>query len=886
MKSSLLSCGALFALSGFTLSLMPAVQGQPVGGVVSEVELPSSRAAGARVSGFYYDNQYYIAFSVSQADDFHHNYGPAVFYGETAFGTNTDGTTDTSELIFKDAQKVNLAGFPISNGPYDTWHMAAALSSQTTPYVFWTNTKDNEGDVASLSVVQMYPSPQAGAAPTFSKVVPAPGDIVNALDNVVDVAIAPYADDLYLIYARGGDYNDIAVVRFSDDQGEFEFEALIDLPFDWVQGGQNGTIASIDAANVTLDDGSEAILVAAVTMPDKNSFWIMAWLWDPSAPDTQVIPHYTLYNPDSVAIENYIPTIRVAYGSLPGLIPANAATLAVYFLQDANNTAGWMHQVTALTFPDSLPGTVQQDLNVGLNGWISLSGSPFLGDPLWWTAFTAPMPVPASSNSNDSGYQPVHQFLNLGFIGPNDALSEHNNTMISNLSLILTPTLNELQDFTPPTWNTVDSDEQAELINSWNLLGVIAGFPPILKDTEISGNPPSLVIVDYGTSDTTTSSIESQTSVGVSVGASYKFISASAGYSHATKSGTSESATTKISVTTGIGNPDPDRTYTSSLDQGYLVVSIPSLQQGLYEVHAFDGTDLNMTTLSMWINGVDISFFPFSLSDPSSSMGTHTPQALLDWPVVNGQTISWPQLDDVKSWSEPISTWQSGYDSNYLNSGGQTVGITSGAITTMTLNQDNTQGYSSEVSNSFNSSVSAIFGFDMSMSMTSSVSTTFGSETGITINYPSPVGFDSKLSIQVQPILTTRDTSSSDVPNWIPTVFQNSAPWLLTWRVTDYPLQDDRGQSAFLGEYYATPEQYQSGWRYFFDFMSWIYQSGNTVGWSYWSNFGDWLWIDLDSTPGNLYLYRDSNATWYYSSAGIYPWLYNFSTNTWETAPL
>jgi hypothetical protein len=794
------SLGSIVALIIFFLLLSGSPLTAQIQGSLSEVSFPGSRDYGSRISSFYYENQYYVAYNLSDSSNpFSVKYAPALYWGLPSIPAGSQ------TLKFQNAQKVDILSPNAGKNNTNTWHMAAGLVAGI-PYIFQFNcSKDSAKTLQSISYEKVIPGKLQSDPPTFSKTIYLPSSIVSEIGNVQDVAVTTMGPEMVMFIARANP-SDIVALRFNG------YSTPVFYPELNFTGSVNANIQSIDATNVTLLSGQQEMVIAAVTLDSYDNSHVTAWMWN-GTKLTSAINGTSLTQPDyEYGTDNKYtssqfssPAVRLAYGPATGLPTVNSCTVffggtpvnaAPYFFPTlmgtqlelpTSSTAGGVYQSTAWSVLDS--------------SWIVANDDPF---PYNWTAFTAAIPGPSyqSSPNSTAPYNYVGQYITLVQCGQNEMASgDTNNLMTSSLALELRPTAGStgIKSYPSSHWNDYTGAGQKSVVQGWNLLGIITGVPPLPEGTVVSDT--DVLSISYLNSGTSATSQVSNTSVGVSgsIGTEKVVnVSASAGYSYASKVGTKTSNTFSLNLNISFPPPANASTYDNVSDLGYLIVSEPVYYSGTYEVYAYDGiTDFGISTFSIWASGGNITAIPFYLDSPNTPIAGY-PTSVYSFPTdSNGDPlVSWPLITDITAWeknSPPTlpsltnikSLFQAGSSPQNIN-GAQTQNDTL-TITASELNENSTQ-----TTNKIDIGAGLKFlgigaSTSDSLALTSSLTTSFSSSTGIEIAYPVLSAAQGYKQITIEPILDVKHTQSAE-SNWIPTIFQGSSPWLLSWQVlSDVP---------------------------------------------------------------------------------------------------
>lgn len=481
--------------------------------------------------------------------------------------------------------------------------------------------------------------------------------------------------------------------------------------------------------------------------------------------------------------------------------------------------------------------------------------------------------------SGEANYQQLSQYLSYAsFDG-----KSFGNAITSSVTMQLTPVNTNTQFVNTNQYTTLSVDDQFALAESWTLLGVVTGIPPFVSE-QTGSTVTAILEINYSTEDSESNTISNQTSIGMSVGTDGKLIKASAGFKNTTLAATTTGES--VSLSFAIQNvADTNGSYNYLSNQGLLIVSTPQIEQGLYAVKAYDGTDLGFNTLAQWFSGSDIVSFPFQLSDPNAEI-SNSIAPLRSFPVSDGDNTiaSWPLLTDIEDWQNQPTTATTGLGTLLYN-GVQTIAASVNSASAETLSSSDLVTYTSTITNELNGTAGllSLFNFTGSISTTSTQTSIEQNATTFTWNYPLLPDSSPYSSFQIQPVIYNRDLSV-DQPSWIPTVFESSDPWLLTWDVIDLVEKTGDGVNRYLGSFVADQPLEADGWRYYNDFKQWAFYLSGSPQWNYLNDFNSWVFASADSTPDNAFLYISETDTWLYSNALLYPWYYDYSDDTWKYA--
>lgn len=340
---------------------------------------------------------------------------------------------------------------------------------------------------------------------------------------------------------------------------------------------------------------------------------------------------------------------------------------------------------------------------------------------------------------------------------------------------------------------------------SWQLLGIIMGFPPYYPNG-CSGTPLGNIFVQYGQdqSNTITTAGSAQASFGISLGKSFgppKTPFASIGFSIA------DSFAQTLSNTTTLSKSFYEKLSAASSDlegnTAWGVFLVPYMRNNLYELIAPDGTtDMDYELYYMYIDSdsSSVQCLPFDMTAPGSDnngyfKGITTPD----------KKNSYPNSKDFESWADGIydlgTVSTKDYDMVFTNSvtGGGDGGSQAYTISKAVLGSDTH-------SNTLKITLSAkFFGFGTEDSFTlttsTAVSSTVKNNMGVSCglppcndNDPLPADFDNYLYLITDRFFLLNPKTINCF--WIPDSCKEKGikqlPWCLTWHVDSYTKEVDK----------------------------------------------------------------------------------------------
>ncbi len=773
MKLKLLLLSLAFVFTGAHIPLPAQIQGNQ-----GNFTLPGGKDYFSRVSGFTYGGQYYIAYGNATSS----GVNPALFYGGASLSSSTPPV-----LTLANAQSVNIPGLPNNN---TSWHMATGIV-QNAPYIFQFNYAPNNdflspATLLSITYEKMIPPVIAGNAPTFSAIKTAPSSLVSNFFPIHDVAGASLGSSMYLFLdqvVQG--QSSIALLNYAG-----EGTGGVQLLGTNIFAGQASPqpITSLDATSVTLASGEQAIVLVACLNDNGNNVQVLAWLFSgnvgsPVYPLTLAQPQNTLFNP----------SVRLAYGPATGTAKTNSCTLFLGSEIGGFGPGGNQVQTTQINLPASLSGGGLSQASPWRNlsaRWLNnFAGGPFLF-PYDWTVFSVPMPTSTSSN----GYANVDQYLALVEFQDGITSSTGYDSFVTSMTqqLIVNPTTAG-QTWVSGDLTTYTGANTKPAVQSWNLLGIITGTPPLPAGTKVNYRNPLLTLA-YDNSTTTGAQQISKntTAVSASIGGPKSDFNASYSYSNATTQGSEASNTFTLGLTLSF-NSNTDSTYDAYSNIGYMIVSEPNYVTANYNVFAYDGTTpLGISTVSIYAEGTNIEAIPFYLNQPNLPYPGYPALIYQSFPAnSSGQPlVSWPQTTDIQGWMGNGFTLPTltNVQSLFKAAGPQYIFGSDSNSTILSLSSSSLNSYSRATKNRVSVGTGINFlgikvGTTGTVSLSSQQSTTFSSTESSQISYPQLQDSQGYSQVQLQAIFNKVAEQPDIDSNWIPTIFRGSKPWILTWQV-------------------------------------------------------------------------------------------------------
>lgn len=334
---------------------------------------------------------------------------------------------------------------------------------------------------------------------------------------------------------------------------------------------------------------------------------------------------------------------------------------------------------------------------------------------------------------------------------------------------------------------SLNADTTAATVASWGLLGVVTGLPPF-DSTGVASAAQVYLSVGYGTGETQSVQVSSQTSI--LVGGGVPLISAQANWVWTSQSSSSTTWSLSFQETIYPVDTESGALLPDWNQRGALVVMVPTYKVAQYELYSWSSppADLGLSMYLLWTAGGSVQVFPFVLTDPSETglFSDTGPAPLYLFPTTagGGPAVTWSATDDLPGWSDsPPATVLNGVKPLAATGGLQTISVNTATAFNETLDLSQVQSQICSTQNSIGLTPSvSLFGLSfnggLTLQQTQQVETDFNQSVSIAVSYPQLVsGY-----IDIQPLLYQADASS--LP-WVPTPLAGQRPWLLTWQVTD-----------------------------------------------------------------------------------------------------
>lgn len=537
-------------------------------------------------------------------------------------------------------------------GDPNRYHQAAAVLAGP-PYIFqFSCPRSGSPTLLNASYEKMIAPVISGTAPTFTTVANVSSSIISALGNVFDVAAATLNSRMYLFVLRGNGSNpdSISVLSYG---GQGSGSPELESSYTFAGTNLGIQIQSVEATNVTLASGEQAIVVSSPFVGSGQA-QVKAWLFTGNSGGQAVtITPYSLANP---SYANYPAAIRMAYGPAQGTEKVNSLTLFYAALDGGFFGVSGRIYTSQLVLPPSLEsGSLSQ-----AGSWTRLTGiwqnsDGFLRQyPYDWTAFSVSLPSSTSTN----GYSNVDQYITLMEKGSTNSLAEHRNSFVTSLALQLRIDQGTAgQEWISSEVSNLSPADQVAAVESWNLLGIITGLPPLPAGTTVTYRAPILEL-KYSTSESASKQVSDTSVVTAGASADVSDLTASADYTYSSEQGTTSSSTISLALNAEFHSAASTNTYDKYADTGFLIVSQPNLVTGNYHVYAYDGTTpLGISTVTISVGSTSFAAIPFRLTNPRYEVPGE-PACIYDsFPTVTNDAseVVYPMTTDIVAWENPAT---------------------------------------------------------------------------------------------------------------------------------------------------------------------------------------------------------------------------------------
>lgn len=317
--------------------------------------------------------------------------------------------------------------------------------------------------------------------------------------------------------------------------------------------------------------------------------------------------------------------------------------------------------------------------------------------------------------------------------------------------------------------------EQLKMYQSaWSLLGIIHGPPPFPNNLDTQP-PENLSEAQISFTLTAGSSNSITYDQSATAGFDYNglIFSASASITHAISTDSTTSKTCAISVSQTLSNANLQ-------NQGILLFSQPTISNKPYRLYGSDGTtDLQFVLHLLSVSESLIAPVIYDITDPNSG---NLPCCVNLAELPPSSSV---QASDGPNWSSILVPQNQGTPHLVL----QPVSSDAAGGGSETISESTTQQFTNSSTNTVEASAGA-FGFSTSLSgswgLSSSASTSFQTNFSFSINTLAthePISVDDVVQIEVQPHIIQLESTAAIAAKLIPSLYPNSNPWLITWKV-------------------------------------------------------------------------------------------------------
>jgi hypothetical protein len=758
----------------FVSALFSSAASAQLTGNQTFIDVPGNVDRQARVAGFYFNGEYYLVYANNQG--LAYPAPPTICYAAT---TTSGGTPP--QLGFQN----NPSSITIPNVPsdYNITHSAVAVVSNA-PYLFSFEVPRYGSPTFLQAIYQkVVPSVIAGNAPTFTDT----GTLTNSglsspIARLYNVTAASLGSKMYLFLLTGSGPKPTTIQVISYGGQGTTPQSEPDYTFAGAQ--TDTTIQDLDATNVTLASGEQAIVVTACYVGAGTSR-VKAWLFTGKATGPVTLQPYNFYNPPYAEIPG---SVRIIYGPAQVSRPINSCTL--FFAAVDNGFFGVSSRIytAQLALPPSLEsGGLSQDGSwTRLTGiWQNYRNGQYSQYPYAWTVFPVSVPVGNSTN----GYTNVCQYIAFFQKGLEGEEFNHPDSLVSSLALQLK--LNPAtagEEWISSVTSTLTAANQKAAVQSWNLLGVITGLPPLPAGTQVNYRNPT-VVLNYDSTESGSKQVNQTSVVTVGASANVSDIGASAAYTNSSQQGSTSSSSISLALNLAFHSDATQQTYDKYSDLGFLVVSQPNYVTGQYHIYAYDGTtSLGIATETISTSGTTLSTIPFYLDNPSAPYPNEPACIYQSFPVESPGVaqVTYPLTTDIAGWEYPDSL--TAVTPLFPSLGTQILSGSDVSSKQVTLTSSTSNSYSHQTSNKIQVGGGvSFFGIggrgSQSFTLKSNTSIVFSSSNSSLIAYPQLQDSKGYSQISLEVDFDKLDDAATAAPNWMPTIFQGSQPWLLTWKV-------------------------------------------------------------------------------------------------------
>jgi hypothetical protein len=331
--------------------------------------------------------------------------------------------------------------------------------------------------------------------------------------------------------------------------------------------------------------------------------------------------------------------------------------------------------------------------------------------------------------------------------------------------------------------------------SSWILLGIVTGVPPYPPN--IGPKTQDSVTIQYTGSGTDTASVETTDGAMASLGASGDGLSIEGSYKTTLMESSEGTTAWSYGTLLPLVNTYTDGNETKiKQDVGWMVVLKPAYFRDDYTVTTRDGQPTGITISVIWTGNQDecrpsVDYFEFIISDPT--MVPPDPykrgaQNMYKFPA----GLTWPGSANPGGWPtdfQPPASWM--LNTFMGQQPFQTVTGSTGAPELLTFSKGFTDSQTNSIAQAIDIQEGvnfSVFKFKASQNfaMKSQLKIVYTNGLQISINYGgfnAPNGPNDYDEITIQPLLYAGNPTIDSPLPWVPTIYRQHAPWLLTWQV-------------------------------------------------------------------------------------------------------
>lgn len=495
-------------------------------------------------------------------------------------------------------------------------------------------------------------------------------------------------------------------------------------------------------------------------------------------------------------------------------------------------------------------------------------------------------------------------------------------------------------------------------VDAWTLVGVLHGPPPLAGNDQSPNVSTIDMSFDDGGSQTSSTSLSqsNDTTFSAGIGTTIPVFDIDDSYSDSTSTTSVGDSSLEASIAFE-GSYTFEVTGTDTGATGQLIFLAPVVNNQPYQVYAYnfalDGATVSSDSLYLnaiyymtWIEDTTLTFLPYTMTNTSLPADIVTLNGVTYSSDIAAGMLSVPGSLDIVCTSSTDTSGTTTYSTSwqcsnqFANTSSSATGYTvasTGSVTPSleaqvsggsTISVSYTQTSTSAVSNATSSTQSSgasvgvsltntgtgsdgSFGFTNTTGSSSSVSTslTLGSTVSqyftdsYSIEYtelvPATVDTVNNFSqITTEPYLVLPGAPGNG--NWIPSEYNLSAPFLITWKVTQATYTPASNSDSSLSAstavkttsfaslsdlvtslfYFGEVSEAELNGVYYSPFMNrWIYTDTGTWTFDYAKN--EWRYFIQEQAVYDQMLIWSPSNFWMYSTYDLFPWYYRFADNKW-----